>query len=210
MYCLFIAISLWHFCQLAHFTCFPLCCIRLDFLKAKLSLIKHKITSLLHCRHFYWKSTLTDQVFGCTRKFENCLSQKKSSSKCYFLECEAPPPWLLCLAILSCPSQVLMPLASLAPGLGLMTWCCRGLPADSHGRPSASGLGLSRCGSRSHDQTSEDGGTGERRVDRRGRHWRQGEKSETFHLLLGTSITSYSQDGKQVGKEVQKELVRKF
>ena len=39
---------------------------------------------------------------------------------------------------------------------------------------------------------------------------REDEKSETFHLLLGTSITSYSQDGKQVGKEVQKELVRKF
>ena len=136
--------------------------------------------------------------------------RKVAASAIILIKCEAPSPWLLCLAILSCPSQVLMPLASLAPGLGLMTWCCRGLPADSHGRPSASGLGLSRCGSRSHDQTSEDGGTGERRVDRRGRHWRQGEKSETFHLLLGTSITSYSQDGKQVGKEVQKELVRKF
>ena len=105
MYCLFIAISLWHFCQLAHFTCFPLCCIRLDFLKAKLSLIKHKITSLLHCRHFYWKSTLTDQVFGCTRKFEICLFQKKSSSKCYYLECEAPPMTpVSCHPVLSQPS----------------------------------------------------------------------------------------------------------
>ena len=70
---------------------------------------------------------------------------------------------------------------------------------DPRPRASAS-AGVLAGSSRSHDQTSEDGGTGERTGvgDRRG----EDEKSETFHLLLGASLTSYSQDGQQVGVAV--------
>ena len=151
------------------------------------------------------QKTPTDKVFSKTRGVTLLCNLVEKKQKVLHFQCKAPvssPP------VLSGPSahaigRPCSPEWPRAHDLVLLRPELARSSADSHGRPSASGLGLSRCAgssSRSHDQTSEDGGTGERTGvgDRRG----EDEKSETFHLLLGASLTSYSQDGQQVGVAV--------